>query len=377
MRYHFFGYNEAYKIDAIKLYDIKPSMVIDMKRNSKKIKIGNTFIGGGSPVLVQSMINVPSTDIEGSVKQAVELEKAGCQIIRFAVPDNDALALVEPIKNAVSVPLVADIHFDYRLALGAAERGIDKIRINPGNIGSQDRVKAVADICRQKNIPIRIGVNSGSLEKEILAEYGSPTPEAMVKSALYHASLLEKFDFDDIVISIKSSNVNTMIKAYELAAEECNYPLHLGVTEAGTRRMGIIKSSVGIGSLLTHGIGDTIRVSLTDDPVQEVYAAFDILKAIGLKTDCPYLISCPTCGRTRIDLVGLANKVEERLRGCNKPIKVAVMGCIVNGPGEAKEADIGIAGGDGCGLIFKKGEILRKVDEDKLLDELMKEIDKL
>ncbi len=352
-------------------------MVIDMKRNSKKIKIGNTFIGGGSPVLVQSMINVPSTDIEGSVKQAVELEKAGCQVIRFAVPDNDALALVEPIKNAVSVPLVADIHFDYRLALGAAERGIDKIRINPGNIGSQDRVKAVADICRQKNIPIRIGVNSGSLEKEILAEYGSPTPEAMVKSALYHASLLEKFDFDDIVISIKSSNVNTMIKAYELAAEECNYPLHLGVTEAGTRRMGIIKSSVGIGSLLTHGIGDTIRVSLTDDPVQEVYAAFDILKAIGLKTDCPYLISCPTCGRTRIDLVGLANKVEERLRGCNKPIKVAVMGCIVNGPGEAKEADIGIAGGDGCGLIFKKGEILRKVDEDKLLDELMKEIDKL
>ena len=377
MRYHFFGYNEAYKIDAIKFYYIKPSMVIDMKRNSKKIKIGNTFIGGGSPVLVQSMINVPSTDIEGSVKQAVELEKAGCQVIRFAVPDNDALALVEPIKNAVSVPLVADIHFDYRLALGAAERGIDKIRINPGNIGSQDRVKAVADICRQKNIPIRIGVNSGSLEKEILAEYGSPTPEAMVKFALYHASLLEKFDFDDIVISIKSSNVNTMIKAYELAAEECNYPLHLGVTEAGTRRMGIIKSSVGIGSLLTHGIGDTIRVSLTDDPVQEVYAAFDILKAIGLKTDCPYLISCPTCGRTRIDLVGLANKVEERLRGCNKPIKVAVMGCIVNGPGEAKEADIGIAGGDGCGLIFKKGEILRKVDEDKLLDELMKEIDKL
>lgn len=377
MRYHFFGYNKAYKIDAIKFYYIKPSMVIDMKRNSKKIKIGNTFIGGGSPVLVQSMINVPSTDIEGSVKQAVELEKAGCQVIRFAVPDNDALALVEPIKNAVSVPLVADIHFDYRLALGAAERGIDKIRINPGNIGSQDRVKAVADICRQKNIPIRIGVNSGSLEKEILAEYGSPTPEAMVKSALYHASLLEKFDFDDIVISIKSSNVNTMIKAYELAAEECNYPLHLGVTEAGTRRMGIIKSSVGIGSLLTHGIGDTIRVSLTDDPVQEVYAAFDILKAIGLKTDCPYLISCPTCGRTRIDLVGLANKVEERLRGCNKPIKVAVMGCIVNGPGEAKEADIGIAGGDGCGLIFKKGEILRKVDEDKLLDELMKEIDKL
>lgn len=348
-----------------------------MTRKSKKIKIGNTFIGGDSPILVQSMLNVPAEDIEGSVKQAVELEKAGCQIIRFAIPNKDALALVEPIKNAVSVPLVADIHFDYKLAFGAAERGIDKIRINPGNIGSEDRVKAVADICNQKGLPIRIGVNSGSLEKHILAKYGAPTPEAMVESAMYHASLLEKFDFDNIVISIKSSNVNTMIKAYELAAQECSYPLHLGVTEAGTERMGIIKSAVGIGSLLTHNIGDTIRVSLTDNPVKEVYAAFDILKAIGLKTDCPYLISCPTCGRTKIDLVGLAKQVEERLRDCKKPIKVAVMGCIVNGPGEAKEADIGIAGGDGCGLIFKKGEILRKVPEDELLNELMKEIDKL
>lgn len=348
-----------------------------MTRKSKKIKIGNTFIGGDSPILVQSMLNVPAEDIEGSVKQAVELEKAGCQIIRFAIPNKDALALVEPIKNAVSVPLVADIHFDYKLALGAAERGIDKIRINPGNIGSEDRVKAVADICNQKGLPIRIGVNSGSLEKHILAKYGAPTPEAMVESAMYHALLLEKFDFDNIVISIKSSNVNTMIKAYELAAQECSYPLHLGVTEAGTERMGIIKSAVGIGSLLTHNIGDTIRVSLTDNPVKEVYAAFDILKAIGLKTDCPYLISCPTCGRTKIDLVGLAKQVEERLRDCKKPIKVAVMGCIVNGPGEAKEADIGIAGGDGCGLIFKKGEILRKVPEDELLNELMKEIDKL
>ncbi|WP_294835824.1 flavodoxin-dependent (E)-4-hydroxy-3-methylbut-2-enyl-diphosphate synthase [Eubacterium sp.] len=346
-------------------------------RTSKKIKVGNTFLGGGSPVLVQSMLNVPSTDIDGSVKQAVELEKAGCQIIRFAIPNEEALALIEPIKNATTVPLVADIHFDYRLAIGAAERGIDKIRINPGNIGSEDRVKAVADICKQKGLPIRIGVNSGSLEKHILEKYGSPTPEAMVESALYHASLLEKFDFDDIVISIKSSNVNTMIKAYELAAEKCDYPLHLGVTEAGTERMGIIKSAVGIGSLLTHGIGDTIRVSLTDDPVKEVYAAQDILKAIGLKTDCPYLVSCPTCGRTRIDLVGLAKQVEERLRDCKKPITVAVMGCIVNGPGEAKEADIGVAGGDGCGLIFKKGEILRKVPENELLDELMKEIDKL
>ena len=347
------------------------------KRNSKKIKLGNTYIGGDSPILVQSMLNIPASDIEGSVKQAVALEKAGCQVIRFAIPNEEALELIEPIKKATTVPLVADIHFDYKLALGAAERGIDKIRINPGNIGSEDRVKAVADICRQKGLPIRIGVNSGSLEKEILAKYGSPTPEAMVESALYHASLLEKFDFDDIVISIKSSNVNTMIECYELAAQKCSYPLHLGVTEAGTKRMGIIKSAVGIGSLLTHGIGDTIRVSLTDEPVEEVYAAFDILKAIGLKTDCPYLISCPTCGRTKIDLVGLAKQVEERLRDCKKPIKVAVMGCIVNGPGEAKEADIGIAGGDGCGLIFKKGEILRKVDEKDLLDELMKEVDKL
>lgn len=348
-----------------------------MNKNTKKIKLGNTFIGGDAPVLVQSMLNIPAHDIENSVKQACRLEEAGCQVIRFAVPDEEALGLIEPIKNATAVPLVADIHFDYRLALGAAERGIDKIRINPGNIGDESRVKAVADACRQKNIPIRIGVNSGSLEKEILAKYGSPTPQAMVESAMYHASLLEKYDFDDIVISIKSSNVNTMIKAYELAAQQCSYPLHLGVTEAGTQRMGIIKSAVGIGSLLTHGIGDTIRVSLTDDPVKEVYAAFDILKAVGLKTDCPYLISCPTCGRTKIDLVSLANQVEDRLRDCKKPIKVAVMGCIVNGPGEAKEADIGIAGGDGYGLIFKKGEILRKVPEGELLEELMKEIDKL
>lgn len=347
------------------------------RRNSRKIKLGNTYIGGDSDILVQSMLNIPSTDIEGSVNQAKELAAAGCQVIRFAIPNDDALNLVEPIKEAVDVPLVADIHFDYRLALGAVERGIDKIRINPGNIGDESRVKAVADACKARNIPIRIGVNSGSLEKNILAKYGSPTPEAMVESAMYHASLLEKFDFNDMVISIKSSNVETMIKAYELAAEKCDYPLHLGVTEAGTERMGIIKSSIGIGSLLTRGIGDTIRVSLTDEPVKEVFAAFDILKAIGLKKDCPYLISCPTCGRTRIDLVGLAKQVEERLRDCKKPIKVAVMGCVVNGPGEAKEADIGIAGGDGNGLIFKKGEILRKVDEKDLLDELMKEIEKL
>lgn len=347
------------------------------RRVSKKIKLGNTFIGGDSDILVQSMLNIPSTDIEGSVSQAKELAAAGCQVIRFAIPNEEALNLIEPIKNAVDVPLVADIHFDYKLALGAVDRGIDKIRINPGNIGDESRVKAVADACKNKNIPIRIGVNSGSLEKEILAKYGSPTPKAMVESALYHARLLEKYDFDDIVISIKSSNVETMINAYELAAESCNYPLHLGVTEAGTERMGIIKSSIGIGSLITRGIGDTIRVSLTDEPVKEVFAGFDILKAIGLKKDSPYLISCPTCGRTRIDLVGLAKQVEERLRDCRKPIKVAVMGCVVNGPGEAREADIGIAGGDGNGLIFKKGEILRKVDEKDLLEELMKEIEKL
>ncbi|MCD7871746.1 MAG: flavodoxin-dependent (E)-4-hydroxy-3-methylbut-2-enyl-diphosphate synthase [Clostridiales bacterium] len=347
------------------------------RRTAKKIKLGNTYIGGDSPILVQSMLNIPAENIDGSVQQAKELAAAGCGVIRFAVPDEKALDLIEPIKNAVDVSLVADIHFDYRLAIGAAERGIDKIRINPGNIGDESRVKAVADICRQKGIPIRIGVNSGSLEKHILAKYKAPTPQAMVESALYHASLLEKFDFNDIVISIKSSDVNTMISAYELAALKCDYPLHLGVTEAGTERMGIIKSAIGIGSLLTRGIGDTIRVSLSDAPVKEVFAGFDILKAIGLKKDCPYLISCPTCGRTKIDLIGLAKQVEERLKDCKKPIKLAVMGCIVNGPGEAKEADIGIAGGDGNGLIFKKGKILRKVPESELLDELMKEIDKL
>lgn len=347
------------------------------RRKSRKIKLGNTTLGGDSPVLVQSMLNVPSTDIDGSVAQAKALAAAGCQVIRFAIPDEAALDLIEPIKNAVDVPLVADIHFNYRLALGAAQRGIDKIRINPGNIGSDDRVKAVADICREKQIPIRIGVNSGSLEKHILAKYGAPTPEAMVESAMYHAALLEKFDFNDIVISIKSSNVPTMIAAYEMAAQRCDYPLHLGVTEAGTERMGIIKSAAGIGSLLCHGIGDTIRVSLTDDPVKEVFAAMDILKAIGLKNDSPYLIACPTCGRTRIDLVGLAKQVEEKLRDVHKPIKVAVMGCVVNGPGEAREADIGIAGGDGWGLIFEKGVQVEKLPYDELLPALLKRIEAL
>ena len=342
-----------------------------------QVKAGNLKIGGGAPVSVQSMLNVPSTDIEGSVRKAVALEEAGCQVIRAAIPDMDAVRLIPALKEAVKAPIVADIHFNYKLALEACAAGVDKIRINPGNIGSDDRVKAVADACRQRGIPIRIGVNSGSLEKEILAKYGHPTPQALCDSALYHASLLEKFDFNDIVLSMKSSTVSTMIQAYELAAEQCGYPLHLGVTEAGTERMGIIKSAAGLGALLTRGIGDTIRVSLTADPVREVYAAFDILKALDLREEGVQFVSCPTCGRTRIDLVKIANEVEERLRGCKKNIKVAVMGCVVNGPGEAKEADIGIAGGEGCGLVFKKGEILYKVDEDKLVDALMEEIEKM
>ncbi len=347
------------------------------RKITKQVKVGNILIGGGAPVSIQSMLNKPAEDIEASVKQALELEKAGCQIIRSAVPNMEAVKLIEALKNNLTVPVVADIHFDYRLALACADAGVDKIRINPGNIGSDDKVKAVADKCKEKNIPIRIGVNSGSVEKEILAKYGSPTPEALVESALYHASLLEKFDFNDIVISIKSSDVENMVKAYTLASERCDYPLHLGVTEAGTARMGLIKSSVGIGSLLLKGIGDTVRVSLTDDPVKEVEAANDILKAIGVKKDGVRIVSCPTCGRTKIDLISLANRVESALKDCKKSIKVAVMGCVVNGPGEAREADIGIAGGDGCAMIFKKGEILRKVPESEVVDELLKEIEKL
>lgn len=347
------------------------------RRKTKKIKVGNTFIGGDSPITVQSMLNKPAHDIEASVKQAVELEKAGCQIIRGAIPDMEAVKLIPALKQAVSVPIVADIHFDYRLAIEAVAAGVDKVRINPGNIGSDDRVKAVVKACREKNVPIRIGVNSGSVEKEILAKYGAPTPEAMVESAMYHASLLERFDFDDIVISIKSSNVENMIRSYETAAERCSYPLHLGVTEAGTERMGLIKSGAGIGSLLMHGIGDTIRVSLTADPVREVYAGLDILKALGIRTDGVQIVSCPTCGRTKIDLIRVANEVEEALKDCRKPLKVAVMGCVVNGPGEAKEADIGIAGGDGCAVLIKKGEIIRKINEENIVSELLAEIDKM
>lgn len=341
----------------------------------KKVKIGNCVFGG-EKIYIQSMLNVPADDVENSVKQAVELEKAGCEIIRAAVPRVENADLIEALKNAVNAPIVADIHFDYKIALACIERGVDKIRINPGNIGSEDGVKAVADACRAKNIPIRIGVNSGSLEKRLLEKYGSPTPEALVESALEHVKILNKYDFDDIVISIKSSNVRLMIAAYRLLAQKTDYPLHLGVTEAGTERMGMIKSAVGIGSLLCDGIGSTIRVSLTADPIKEVYAAKDILRACGLYEGAE-IVSCPTCGRTKIDLISLAAEVEKLLADVKKPIKVAVMGCAVNGPGEAREADIGIAGGNGEGLIFRKGQILRKVPENMLLSELEKEIDLL
>ncbi len=348
-----------------------------IKRNSRRVKVGNIYIGGGEKITVQSMLNKPASDIEGSVKQALELQNAGCEIIRAAVPDMAAVKLIEKLKENLTVPVVADIHFDYRLALASLEAGVDKIRINPGNIGSMERVAAVADACKAKQVPIRIGVNSGSLEKELLAKYGSPCAEALAESAMKHVSMLEQCDFNDIVISIKSSSVPTMIDAYRLVAQRCDYPLHLGVTEAGTHNMALIKSSIGIGSLLLDGIGDTIRVSMADEPVKEVTAANGILKAIGLKNDSPDIVSCPTCGRTKINLIALANEVEARLSGCKKNIKVAVMGCAVNGPGEAREADIGIAGGDGCALIFKKGEIIRKVSESDALDALLEEIDNL
>lgn len=350
-------------------------MVIAMtlRENTRKVRVGNRYLGGGSPVAIQSMLSVPSTDLEGSVRQAKALEQAGCEIVRIAVPDMAAVRLVDAIKQEISIPLVADIHFDYRLALECVAAGIDKIRINPGNIGEDSRVRQVANACREKGIPIRIGVNSGSVEKEILKKYGAPTPEALVESAMYHVSLLERYDFENIVISLKSSDVKSTIAAYRLMARRCSYPLHLGVTEAGTERMGLVKSAMGIGSLLCDGIGDTLRVSLTADPVREIAAAKDILLAAGLGRG-PKLVSCPTCGRTRIDLISLAGEVEKRLQTVEAPITVAVMGCIVNGPGEAREADIGIAGGVGEALLFRKGEILRKVPEERIVDELMAEI---
>ncbi len=342
-----------------------------------KVKVGNTYIGGGADVTVQSMLCVPAHDIEGNVAQALRLQEAGCDIVRVTVPDKQALKTVEALKKEIKIPLVADIHFDYRLALDSVSAGIDKIRINPGNIGDESKVKAVADACRLAGVPIRIGVNSGSLEKEILAKYGAVTPEAMVESGLYHISLLEKYDFTDIVLSLKSSDTFNMYKAYELASEKCRYPLHLGVTEAGTESMGVIKSSAGIGGLLLRGIGNTIRISLTDDPVKEVQAGIKLLKAIGIRNDGIKFVSCPTCGRTEIDLIGIAKQAEERLSNVNKNITVAIMGCVVNGPGEAKNADIGIAGGKNCGVIFKKGEIICKLPENQLVDRLVEEVEKM
>ncbi len=344
-------------------------------RKLHAVKVRNCTLDG-KHIYIQSMLNVPASDIEGSVRQAAALEKAGCEIIRAAIPDEEAVRLIPAIKKAVNIPLVADIHFNYKLAIESAEAGIDKIRINPGNIGDIEKVRLVAQTCKAKNIPIRIGVNSGSLEKDILEKYGAPTAEALAESALRHAEILEKCNFGDIVISIKSSDVPTMIKAYRLIAERTEYPLHLGVTEAGTKRMGIIKSAVGIGSLLADGIGETIRVSLTADPCEEIYAAKDILSAVG-KGRGAKLVSCPTCGRTKIDLISLAEKVETALKDVDKDITVAVMGCVVNGPGEAREADIGIAGGDGCAVLFRKGEIIGKVSENEILSALMNEIEKL
>ncbi len=347
------------------------------RRKSRVVTAGNVKIGGNNPISVQSMLNVVAEDAEGNVRQAIELEKAGCQIIRLTVPNKEAVKTLYAVKNAVSIPVVADIHFDYRCALESVMAGVDKIRINPGNIGDDEKVRAVADACRLHNVPIRIGVNSGSLEKHLLSKYGSPTPEAMAESAMYHIGLLEKFDFNDIVVSIKSSDVQKMVKAYRLVADMCDYPLHLGVTEAGTENMGVIKSAAGIGGLLLRGIGNTIRISLTDDPVKEVRAGIKLLKAIDMRKGGVRLVSCPTCGRTQIDLIGIAKEAEKRLEKVDKDITVAIMGCVVNGPGEASAADIGIAGGVGCGVLFKKGEIIKKLPEEKLLDALLSEIEKM
>ena len=345
--------------------------------SKKQVKVGNILMGKGAPVTVQSMLSVPANNFEGNVEQAKRLYNAGCEVIRVSVPDKETVPLIPLLKQAVPVPIVADIHFDYRLAIESVAAGVDKVRINPGNIGDDNRVKQVADCCKAAGVPIRIGVNSGSLEKDILARYGAVTPEAIVESGLYHISLLERFDFDDIVLSLKSSDVDEAFRAYTLASQKCPYPLHLGITEAGVERIGLVRSACGIGGLLLSGIGDTIRVSLTDDPVKEVQAGIEILRAVGLRNDGIKFISCPTCGRTKIDLIGLANAARERLCNVNKDITVAIMGCVVNGPGEASRADIGIAGGEGCGLIFKKGEKPRKVKEDQLLDELVKEIERM
>lgn len=343
---------------------------------SKLVRVGNLTLGNGR-IYVQSMLNTLAGDHDAAVSQAVALEKAGCEILRLSIPNKESVETIRRLKKAVSMPIVADIHFDYRLAIAAVEAGVDKIRINPGNIGSDDKVRAVVDACKSKNIPIRIGVNGGSLERELLEKYGSPTPEAMVESAMRHVRILERLDFHDIVISIKSSNVHKMIAAYRLLAKVCDYPFHLGVTEAGTREMGLVKNAIGIGSLLADGIGATIRVSLTADPVEEIYAGFRILKALDLVEGACQLVACPTCGRTKIPVIEIAEKVEKALENNRSGLKVAVMGCAVNGPGEAREADVGIAGGDGEGLIFKKGKIIKKVPQDQLFDALMAEIEKM
>ena len=342
---------------------------------TKQILVGGVPIGGGAPISIQSMLNTKTTDVDSSLRQLRELADAGCQIARLAVPDMDAARGFAEIASASPLPLVADIHFDYRLAIAAAEGGAAKIRINPGNIGGEERVRAVVDVCKEKKIPIRIGVNGGSLDKRLLEKYGHPTPEALVESAFSHIELLEKYGFYDICVSMKSSSVPLMMKAYSLFHAQSDYPLHLGVTETGTEYMGTIKSAMGIGGLLCMGIGDTIRVSLTADPVREVYAAKAILKAAGIRRDGVNIVACPTCGRTRIDLIGLAGRVEEALRGCEKPITVAVMGCIVNGPGEAREADIGIAGGEDCGVLFVKGELKERLPYDELLPALLRYVE--
>ena len=352
------------------------------RRISKQVSVGNVKVGGGAPISVQSMTNVDTHDYDAVSAQIAALEAAGCDIVRLTVPDADAVKTIYRLKESgVKIPLVADIHFNYKLAVESAAAGIDKIRINPGNIGSDEHVKAVAEACRAKNIPIRIGVNSGSLEKNILAKYGAPTPKALAESALYHASLLEKFDFDDIIISVKSSNVKSMIETNRILAEKCPYPLHLGVTEAGRTKSGTVKSAIGIGTLLSEGIGDTIRVSLTDDPVNEVDAGREILRALELYRGGYYdIVSCPTCGRTKIDLIKIAKEVEEKLKALPAPkrkITVAVMGCVVNGPGEAAHADIGIAGGVGEAVIFKGDTIIKKVSEDRITDELISEVKKI
>ena len=347
------------------------------RRKTREINIGGVKIGGDNPIAIQSMCNTDTRDVKATVDQIKRLEKAGCEIIRVAVPDMEAAECIRDIKKSIDIPLVADIHFDYRLALRCMENGIDKIRINPGNIGSADRVKQVADMAKRNGIPIRIGVNSGSLEKNLVEKYGGVTPQGLVESALGHIKLLEEKDFYDIAVSIKASNVPFSVEVYELLSDTVDYPLHVGITEAGTVWGGTVKSAVGIGAILSRGIGDTIRVSLTGDPVEEIYAAKEILKSLELRKFGVEFISCPTCGRTSIDLIKIANEVEERVRNIDKNIKVAVMGCAVNGPGEAREADIGIAGGHGEGLIFKKGQILRKVPEDRLVEELLKEIELL